>query len=243
MSSPNHPSKARFQSTQWDLVMTAQQRSSSSGQRAFAELCEAYWYPLYAHARLRERDAHRASDLIQGFFAKVMEKNYLTDADPRRGRFRTFLLASFGNYVANERDRVQTRKRGGDNRHVSFDLIEGEQRYQAEPADEMTAEKQFELLWARALLKQVLDRLSDTYRAANKQAEFDELQPCLTRSAADNYTAIGQRLGMTEGAVKAAVHRLKKRFREILRDEVSKTVADPQEVDDEIHQLFETFSQ
>ena len=222
--------------------MAAQRRSSPSGQRAFAQLCEAYWYPLYVHARLREPDVHRARDLIQGFFAKVMEKNYLADADPRRGRFRTFLLASFGNYVANERDKSKTLKRGGRHTHVSLDFDDSDRRYSVEPADNQTPDVQYERLWARALLKQVLGQLRDEYCAADKEKFFDELQRCLTPATTEKYTVIGERLGISEGAVKVAVHRFKARYRDILRREISKTIADPLDVEDEIRKLFETFS-
>lgn len=222
--------------------MTAQRRSSPTGQEAFAELCEMYWYPLYVHARTRERDPHLAKDLVQGFFAKVMEKNYLSDVDPQRGRFRTFLLASFGNYLANEFNKSRTLKRGGGVPALSLDWDAGERRYPFEPAEHMTAEQQYERLWAQTLLKQVLDQLRQEHQSAGREQVFEELQHCLTQTNTESYASIGQRLSMSEDAVKSNVYRLKSRFRRVLREEIAKTVSDPHDVDDEIRYLFQTFS-
>ncbi len=150
----------RFDATQWSLVLAAQRRSSPDGQRAFAMLCENYWYPLYVHARRLESDIHSARDLTQGFFEKVMERNYIADADPARGRFRTFLLTSFTNFVANEWDKPKARKRGGGQVHVTLEFDRGEHRYSLEPVETETAERPFYLRWAETLLARVLALLS-----------------------------------------------------------------------------------
>lgn len=233
---------AKFDSTQWSLVMTAQHRSSPEGRAAFARLCEKYWYPLYAHVRRREQDVHRAQDLTQGFFEKVVEKNYIADADPNRGRFRTFLLASMAHFIANESAKERTIKRGGDRLHFSLQLDQAERQYCDEPTDDQTAETVYERRWAIALLQQVLDQLHTEHKTVGKADVFLELQQFLTPHDSATYVDAGRRLGISEGAVKAAVHRLRTRYRDVLRREIAETVSDRNDVDDEIRALFETFS-
>lgn len=145
--------------------MAAQHRSSPEGRLAFSQLCEKYWYPLYAYVRRLEADVDQARDLTQGFFEKALEKNYLADPDPNRGRFRTFLLASLTHFIANDRNKSKAAKRGGDRVHLSLDFDGGERRYLREPADELTPEKQYERCWAVTLLKQALDQLEAAYAA------------------------------------------------------------------------------
>lgn len=223
-------------------MLAAGHRSTPHGRRAFEQLCERYWYPLYAHARRREPDPHRARDLIQGFFERVIEKNYIADADPQRGRFRTFLLASFGNYVSNERDKANAIKRGGNAFHFTLDFDEANQRYHLEPADHETPALQYERLWARALLKRVLELLQQEYESEDSRRIFAELHRFLVPSShLDSYATIGERLGMSEGAVKVAVHRMRGRYRQLLRKEIAMTIEHPGDVDDEISRLFEAF--
>jgi RNA polymerase sigma-70 factor (ECF subfamily) len=223
-------------------VLAAQHRSSPAGRVAFAKLCEKYWYPLYAYVRQLEGDVHRARDLTQGFFEKVIEKNYIADADPSRGRFRTFLLASLTHFIANDWNKSQAIKRGGDRVHMSLDFDDGERRYARELTDEQTPEKQYERRWALTLLKQVLDRLQAEYLASGKEQTFAELQQYLTPGDTERHAAVGERLGMSESAVKVAVHRLRMLYRERLRLEIAETISDKSDVEDEIRGLFETFA-
>lgn len=234
--------KPNFQSTQWSLVLAAQHRSTPDGRAAFASLAEKYWFPLYAFVRQTESDAHRARDLIQSFFEKVIEKNYIGDADPQRGRFRTFLLASLSNFMANEWKKSQTQKRGGGQPHYSIDVESGERWLRAEPENWQTPELLYERRWALAVLTQVLDQLKAKYDAADKTALFTELSQCLIFDAPDRYAEIAKRLNMTEGAVRVAAHRFRSQYREALRKEIAETLQDNQDVDDEIHRLFRTFS-
>ncbi len=222
--------------------MAAQHRSSPEGRVAFAKLCERYWYPLYAFVRQREADVHRAQDLTQGFFEKVIEKNYIADADPNRGRFRTFLLASLTNFIANEWDKSQAAKRGGTVTHVSLEFDEGERRFLLDPIDAATPERLYERRWAVALLRQVLNRMESECRDDSKVELFAELQQFLTLNETERYAVVAERLEMSEGAVKVAVHRLRARYRELLRREIAETISDESDVDDEIRKLFDTFS-
>ena len=232
---------SRFDSTQWSLVTAAQHRSSPEGRQAFAALCEKYWYPLYAHARRMELDVHTAKDLTQGFFERVIERNYIADADPARGRFRTFLLTSFTNFIANEWDKSRTVKRGGDRVHLTLEFEQGERRYSLEPADSESTEKIFNRRWAETLLARVLRLLEAEYRKSDREILFAHLKQYLTTDNVDSYRELGERLQMSEGAVKVAVHRLRSRYRQRLCDEIADTTAQSADIDDEIRCLFEAF--
>ena len=222
--------------------MNAQHRSSPEGRVAFANLCERYWFPLYAHARRREPDVHRARDLIQGFFVKLIEKNYLAEADPLRGRFRTFLIASFHHFVSNEQDKRNALKRGGGRCQLSFDFVYGDQRFEREPVNRVTPTKEYQRLWARTLLQHVLSELRSEYEASGRAILFDVLQQYLTHdSTPEKHAKAAARLEMSVAAVKVAVHRLRGRYRELLQAEIAKTVSHPDEVDDEIRDLFDIF--
>lgn len=234
--------RRRFQSTHWSLVLAAQSRSTPAGQQAFASLCEKYWYPLYAHARRLESDQHLARDLTQGFFTRVLEGNYLADADPARGRFRTFLITSFRNYIANEWDKQNARKRGGDRLHLTLEFERGEQRYSLEPAEPETAEAMFNRRWAETTLESVLSKLAAEHENAGRGELFAALKQFLTPAATDSYRDVGERLGMSEGAVKVAVHRLRCRYRQRLCEEIAETTASEGDVEDEIRCLFEAFA-
>jgi RNA polymerase sigma-70 factor (ECF subfamily) len=206
---------------------------------ALAGLCRVYWYPLYAFVRRQGHAPHDAQDLTQEFFMRLLEKDYLGDVDRSKGKFRSFLLAALKHFLSKEWARAKTLKRGGGQTLVPLDVLSAEDRYRREPEDIASPERLFERRWALALLDQVLTRLSEEYERRGKRAMFEQLQGCLTGdSELLPYDELGARLGMSEGAVKVAVHRLRQRYRGVLRDEISQTVADPAEIDDEIRQLF-----
>jgi len=234
-----HPGRAHFATTRWSMVVAAGARATPRSEEALARLCEAYWYPLYAYVRRWGYTADEAQDLTQEFFARLMEKGYLRQADPHRGRFRSFLLAALKHFLANERDRAGAQKRGGGRPPLPLEIETAEGRYSLEPVDPETPEKIFERRWALILLDKVLSRLRDEYHRTGRGALFDVLKDLLTSGKADEtYARLGAELGMSEGAVKVAVHRLRRRFGELLREEIAETVADPQDVDDEIRYLF-----
>jgi RNA polymerase sigma factor (sigma-70 family) len=233
-------SSKRFATTHWSLVQAACGPASREAQKALATLCEAYWYPLYAFVRRRGKDPEEARDLTQAFFATLLEKGYLQDADQQRGRFRTFLMAACGHFLSKEKDRSRTIKRGGGRLAISLDFEDGEHRYLLEPAHSMTAERLFDRRWALTLLDRVINMLGDEYAQAGKTPLYERLKVALTgESDGMSYVQVAADLGMTEGAIKVAAHRLRKRFRSLLREEIGKTVATPDEIDDEIKLLFE----
>ena len=190
--------------------------------------------------RRRGFEAHEAEDLTQEFFARLLAKNYLVDVDREKGKFRSFLLASLKHFLANEWDRAQAKKRGGGHTIISLDA---ETRYRQEPKDELSADKLLDRQWAIALLDQVLARLGAEYAEAGKSEVFEQLKDSLTGTRDSiPYAAIAAKLDTTEGAVKVAVHRLRQRYRKLLREEIAHTVASPAEIDDEIRHLFAAFS-
>ena len=222
--------------------MKAQHRSSPEGRLAFAQLCERYWFPLYAYVRSVGNDVHRAQDLTQGFFERVMEKNYIGDADPSRGRFRTFLLTSLTNYLANEHDRRMAKKRGGNLQHLSLEFEDAERRYSIDPPSHLAVEKQFDQQWARSLLDRVIDQLREEFHKADKQNEFSELKQFLMVGEPEPAIDVAKRLEMTESAVRVSVHRMRRRYREMLRAEIATTLDDTDEIDAEISALFRAFA-
>jgi RNA polymerase sigma-70 factor (ECF subfamily) len=239
---------ARFATTRWSLVLQVRDKQSSHAATALADLCRAYWYPLYAFVRKRSRDSHEAQDLTQSFFARLLEKDFLDDVAPERGRFRSFLLAAIKNFVANEWDRARAEKRGGKHRHISFELSvldwnSGESRFLTEPAHQLTAERLFERQWALALLDRVLNRLRDDRIAEGGQEQFEVLRPFLSmdRDSA-NYADAAVQLNLSEAATRVAAHRLRKRYRSLLREEIANTVLNEVDIEDEIRHLFEVLS-
>jgi RNA polymerase sigma-70 factor (ECF subfamily) len=226
--------------TRWTIVLAAR-GDAREAQNALAQLCETYWYPLYAFVRRQGRNPHDAQDLTQGFFAKLLEKGWLDDVDRNKGRFRSFLLASMRHFLANERDHAQAQKRGGGHSILSLDKDNAESRYAMEPVDNATPEKIFDRRWALTLLEQVLARLRTEFSAAGKSALFDELKSTLSGQPSP-LAAIGKRLGMSEGAAKVAAHRLRQRYRELIRSEVAQTVTDDKEVDEELRDLMSALS-
>jgi RNA polymerase sigma-70 factor (ECF subfamily) len=225
--------------TRWSIVLAAGRQSSPDAKQALDSLCRTYWYPLYAFARRRGKQPDEARDLTQEFFARVLEKDYLNAADRERGRFRSFLLTVFKRFLANEHDHEQAQKRGGGRTFVSIDVDDGERRLSLEPSHNWTPEHEFERRWAVALLEQVLGSLRDDYHSKGKGRLFDCLKPFLTADeAADSYHTLAAELNMTVGAIKVAVHRLRQRYRDLIRHEVAGTVADEGDADDELGQLL-----
>jgi len=228
-----------FVTTHWSLVVSAGRNDTPHARDALENLCRAYWFPIYAFVRRQGHGPPDAQDLTQEFFARLLEKKQLAGADPAKGRFRSFLLASLKHFLANEWDKTRAQKRGGGQKLIPIDVATAETSGGLEPADGLTAEKIFERRWALTLLDQVLRRLRAEYVRDGKENLFEQLKPTLTETSRTiAYAEIATRLGTNEGAVKVAVHRLRQRYREVLRAEIADTVASPGEVEDEIRNLF-----
>ena len=239
MSPSGSSDAAGFAATHWTLVLSAARGSETPrAAAAMAELCRSYWYPLYAYVRRRNIDAHEAEDLTQEFFVRLIAKNYLADVDRRKGKFRAFLLAAIKHFLADEWDRSRAQKRGGGRVLVSLDGADADIRYRREPAHDLTPEKLYERQWAIAVLQKVLARLREEFLAEGKAMLFDRLEPFLAGERATTHAQAAAELKMTENAVKKAVHRLRRRFRQGLREEIAHTVASPEEIDEEIHYLL-----
>jgi RNA polymerase sigma-70 factor (ECF subfamily) len=237
-SIPERRQGGRFATTQWSVVLAAAHGPSPGSAEALAALCHTYWYPLYAFVRRQGHRPEDAQDLTQEFFARLLEKDYLRVADAERGRFRCFLLAAFKHFLSKERDRAKALKRGEGLPALRLDFQVGEERYHREPAHDLTAEKVYERRWALTLLDQVLAAVEADYVRCGKHRLFDRLKGFLTSDRkADSYAAASQELAMTEGAVKVAVYRLRRRYRLLLRATISQTVAGPDEVDEELRHL------
>jgi RNA polymerase sigma factor (sigma-70 family) len=216
---------------------------SPQAHQALEALCGNYWYPLYAYVRRQGHSAHDAQDLTQAFFARLLEKNYLADVQREKGRFRSFLLASLKHFLANEWDREQALKRGGGKRLIALDEDSAESRYKLEPKDEVSADKIYERRWALTLLDQVLAKLRGEFEKDGKLQQFETLKQYLSAGRTSvSYAQAADKLGMNEGAIKVAVHRLRKRYRELLRAEIAQTVATASEIEEEIRYLFAALS-
>jgi RNA polymerase sigma-70 factor (ECF subfamily) len=227
-----------FATTRWSLVVAAQDRSQPEAGHALAELCRLYWYPLYGYIRSRGHGHDTAQDLTQEFFARLLEKDVLAAVDQNKGRFRSFLLAACQHFLANQHDHDCAQKRGGGREPMSIDFRDADGRYAHEPAHGETPERLFERRWALALLERVLARLRGEYEAAGRALLFECLKSRLTGDRAVPHAAVARELGVTEGAVKVAVHRLRQRYRELLRDEIGQTLDDAGQVEEEIRALF-----
>jgi RNA polymerase sigma-70 factor (ECF subfamily) len=239
VSSRSVPARDRFHTTRWSLVARAGS-GSQQARDALETLCEGYWYPLYAFARRRGLDHHAAQDAVQAFFARLIEKQDLAAADRARGRFRSFLLAALSHFLANEWDRQRAQKRGGARQRLSIDEAQAELRYASEFAIEGSPETLFERQWARALLARALAAQEAEWTRAGRAALFARLKPYLTADGSDTtHAEIAQELSLTENAVRIALHRLRKRYGELVRLEVAETVADPADVERELRDLFE----
>ncbi len=228
-----------FVTTHWSVVLTARRSDTTRAHDALARLCQAYWHPLYAYVRRLGHAPSDAQDLTQEFFARLLAKNYLADADESRGRFRSFLLTALKHFLANEWDKSRAQKRGGGQIPIPIDVGTAETSCGFEPVDSLTAEKIYERRWALTLLEQVLRRLREEYVRAGREKLFEQLKPTLTEASRTvRYAEMAGHLGLSEGAVKVAVHRLRQRYREVLRAEIADTVASPAEVEDELRNLF-----
>jgi len=237
------PGAQQFATTRWTMVLMAGHGGATQSRRALEELCQTYWYPLYAYVRRLGNGPEDAQDLTQEFFARLIAKQFLGGVDRTKGKFRSFLLASLKHFLANEWDKARAQKRGGSHASIALDAQAAERRYALEPAHELSADRVFERRWALTLLDEVLKRLRKEYSADGKAALFDQLKETLTGERGSiPYPQIAQRLGMTTGAVKVAVHRLRQHYRERLRAEVANTVAAPSEVEDELRHLFAALS-
>jgi RNA polymerase sigma-70 factor (ECF subfamily) len=243
VNAPTLEPKGLFPSTQWSVVLHAVEAPESGGQAALENLCRAYWYPLYAYVRRLGHGPEDAEDLTQAFFARLLEKDYLRHADPERGLFRTFLLTSLKRFLINEWEKGRTERRGGGRTVISWDQDETEIRFRAEPADESTPEKIFEKRWAVTLLERVLDRLEQEFAAEGKAEQFKRLKLLLWGDkGSPPHAEIAAQLHLSEGALNVAVHRLRERYRRLLRAEVACTVAGPGEVDEELRHLISVIS-
>jgi RNA polymerase sigma factor (sigma-70 family) len=234
--------KARFATTHWSLVQSAGGERSSEAARALAALCKSYWFPLYAFVRRAGHSVEDAQDMTQEFFARLLAQRFLAKADRRKGRFRTFLLAAMKHFMADEYDRAHAQKRGGGRSLVSFDTLDAEKRYRLEPAQDLSPEKMFEKQWALSLLERVLTRLQAEMAADGKSELFEALKDTLSGVRSITYAAIGEKLGMAEGAVKTAAHRMRRRYRAILQDEIAQTVENQEAISDEIRYLLSCLS-
>ncbi len=236
---PESIKAGEFPTTHWSRVAAAGDLGGPEARESLTILCDAYWYPLYAYIRRRGYPPEKAQDLTQDFFARLLEKGLLAEADPGRGRFRAFLRTVCAHYLANQRDRENTLKRGGGRTAIRIDAALAEGRYAKELTHDLTAERIFDRSWALTLLDRVFRQLRLEYEEAGRGALFEGIQVFLTEDPrAPAYSSIADRLGMTRGAARVAVHRLRRRYGDILRREIAATLDDPAQIDDEIQGLF-----
>jgi RNA polymerase sigma-70 factor (ECF subfamily) len=224
-------------------VLAARPRDSLQAREALETLCRSYWYPLYAFVRRQGHNSEDAQDLTQAFFAHLLRKDFLSGVGPEKGRFRSFLLACLKHFLADEWEKARTAKRGGTGPELLLDLEQAEDRYRLEARVEANAESLYDRRWALDLLDHVLDRLRLEAVASGREAVFDPLQCCLLgERPTETYAQLGARLGLSETAVKVTVHRLRQRYRDLLREEIAHTVTRPEEVEDEMRYLFAVVS-
>ena len=226
-----------FPTTRWSLVLGARDRDRLEARAALAELCRAYWYPIYAFIRRKGRDLNDAEDLTQAYFARLLEKGVIAAADQGKGRFRTFLRTDCQHFLIDEHRRRSAR--GGTARPISIDVRDAEGRYRVEPADDMTPDRLFDRAWAMTVLDRVLERLAAEFAAKGRAEVFDRLKIVLTQGkGAVPAATVATQLGMTENAVNVAIHRLRKRYRQLLEEQIAETLDDAAQMDDEIRSLF-----
>jgi len=232
------PRSPVFVTTHWSVVLTAGGGDTTGARRALEKLCQTYWYPLYAYVRRRSFTPQDAEDLTQDFFARFLEHDWVANADREKGRFRTFLLSALNHFLSNEWDKARAQKRGGGAPLLPLQFDTAETRYTREPADGVTPEQAFERRWALTLLETVTRRLGAEYDQAGKADLFAALNPCLVGDrTAQPYEELAKKLSLNEGAVKSAVHRLRQRYRLLLREEIANTVASPGDVEEELRHL------
>ncbi|MEJ2085512.1 MAG: sigma-70 family RNA polymerase sigma factor [Acidobacteriota bacterium] len=230
---------ADFATTQWSKVLAAKDGTDTEARQALDYLCNAYWYPLYAYLRRRGQNPDQARDLTQAFFTELLEKHRLEAIDQSRGRFRSFLLASLRNFMSHELDKTQTLKRGGRVKTVSMDTAGAEIRYKMEPLEALTPEEIFERRWGLTMMERAMERLEAEYATKSEPSRFDSLKAYVTGWGSETpYKQAAKQLDMSEGAVKTAVHRMRTRYGQLLRDEIAQTLADPKEVDQELRHLL-----
>lgn len=238
-STRGDPGPRQFATTRWSLVVAAGDTGSTEGRDALASLCAMYWSPVHSFIRRSGRGAEEAADLTQAFFTYLLEKRSVRSADRTRGRFRNFLLASVKNFLANEWDRGQAIKRGAGVLPVSFSADEAEERFQVDQSSGDSPERAFERRWAHTMVERVLERLGEEMEESGQGDRFARLRSCLSGDEDRTYRQIGDEIGLSESAVKVAVHRMRRRFGDILREEVAATVRGPEDVEGEIRYLFE----
>jgi RNA polymerase sigma factor (sigma-70 family) len=242
-SNSTAPAGGSFALTRWSVVLAAGSSDSTHARDALETLCRAYWNPIYAYVRRQGHSAHDAQDLTQEFFARLLQKNYLGGVDRAKGRFRSFLLICLKHFLANEWDKAGAKKRGAHPVLIPINVQSAEDSYGLEPVESVTAESIFDRRWALTLLEQVLAQLRAEYARDGKANLFEQLKSTLTGERRSvPYVEIGARLDMSEGAVKVAVHRLRQRYRELLRQEIAHTVSGPEQVEEEIRALFSALS-
>ena len=225
-------------------MLAAGDRAAPQGEVALEELCRTYWYPLYAYVRRHGHSREDAEDLTQGFFARLLEKNYLEGISSDKGRFRAFLLVAVKRFMANEWDRANRQKRGGGAIPLSLDWQDADERYQINPADTLSPDKLYDRAWAVTVLEQVITRLRDESAADGKARQYEQLKGFLMVGKSDiPYAKAAAALELTEGAVRVAVHRLRQRYRELLREEIAQTLSDPAQVEEEMQALFSALTE
>jgi len=235
--------KSWFTATDWTAVVAAGRPDEPEAREALARLCAAYWHPIYSYIRRAGHSPEDAQDLTQGFFARVLEKNYFAQADRQKGKFRSFLLAALKHFLSKERERTRRAKRGGRYRFVSWDESEAEERYEAGTSHELTAQRVFERSWAMTLLEKVFEDLRQEYAAIGKSRLFEALQPSLAgEQESGALTRVASDLNMSKGAARMAVLRLRRRYAQLLRFEIAHTVRRPEQIDNEIRCLFDAWN-
>jgi len=243
MKPATHPGPPVFNTTRWSVVESAGAADPKSAAQALEQLCTTYWSPVYAFARCAGNSPDDALDLAQGFFEKVIAGDYFAQADRSRGKFRSFLLASLKHFIFNQHAKSHAVRRGGRVQFIPLDQSTAESQFRIEPVDRNSPDKAFARQWALALLDEVMDALKAHYQAAGEARLFEALQPCLaTGRDRLSYAELGAGIGLSEGAVKVAVHRMRKRYRELLRQKVAETVSDPEAAEAELRELFQALS-
>ncbi|HEV2319205.1 MAG TPA: sigma-70 family RNA polymerase sigma factor [Verrucomicrobiae bacterium] len=242
MSSSSHtavPRRSLFVTTQWSTVLKAGHNNGTHAQDALERLCRTYWYPVYACIRRRGHSPEDAQDLTQSFFLRFLEQHSLANANPRLGRFRSFLVGALNHFLIDEWKKARTQRRGGGRQILSLDWAAAEGRFDLEPADKVSPDKAFDRNWATALLEEVLKQLEEEYRHDGKLEMFHALKETLTAvRESQPYASLAKRLNTGEGAVRVAVHRLRKRYRALLESEIANTVTSADEVKQEMAYLF-----
>lgn len=241
MTSDSISGNRRFPTTHWTLVVNAANPGAAEGHAALVNLCENYWYPLYAFVRRRGCPREEACDLTQDFFLRILEGRYLDRADPAKGRFRSFLLTSFRFFLSDQSDRARAQKRGG-GALLPFEIGSGEERFERDPGGHETPERIYERRWALAVLERALNQLRREFEDHGRGERFEKLKHLLAAGSGEPYAALALELGTSEGALKVSIHRMRKRYRELFKMEIAATVADPAEVEPELRFLVAALS-